>query len=199
VIASLWPLGRSLAGQSWERATIDQMHLAFLAAEFRRIDGTTSGDTALITTPDLDDGAQNQRRRELLYRRREGLLKHVPESTEWFEVRYLERGHLHQVRAIDHRFWTRPGLDENEILKVARRMRIPLLLDPASWAPPILWGHTRKGPFTVLEGNTRLTAYAALRQRIRLHVPVFVGLSPDSCRWHLPDRLYLADTGTTKL
>ena len=165
------------------------MHLAFLTAEFRYISDTTPGDADLITKPNLQDTAQNRQRRELLYRRRGALLKQIPDSTEWFEVQYLERWHLHQLRAINHRYWTSPGVDDNELLKVARRMRITLLLQPEEWAAPILWGHTRKGPLTVLEGNNRLVAYAAVRHRLRLGVRVYVGLSGEPCCWHAPDGL----------
>jgi hypothetical protein len=165
------------------------MHLAFLTAEFDEISGIAPGDANLVTVPDLVDAAQNERRRQLLYSRRGPLLDQVPGSTEWFEVRYLERGHLHQLRAINHRHWTRPGVDNNEVLKVAHRMRIPLLRQPTDWAPPILWGHTRNGPFTVLEGNNRFVAYAAVRHQIALRVRVYVGLSAEPCCWHTPDHL----------
>jgi hypothetical protein len=170
------------------KVTIDHMHLAFLTAEFREIRGTVPGDADLIATPDLDDTAQNHRRRELLYSRRGPLLERIPESTEWFEVENLERWHLHQLRAIDHRYWNSPGVDDNELLKVARRMRITLLLQPHEWAAPILWGHTRVGPLTVLEGNNRLVAYAGVRNQVHLGVRVYVGLSGEPCCWHVPDR-----------
>jgi hypothetical protein len=163
------------------------MHVAFLAAEFDKIDDTVSSDLALVTAPDLRDPAQNERRRELLYRRRERLLAYVPESTEWFEVRYLERHHLPQLRAINFGTWNSPGVDENELPRVAHRRRTPLLVSPSEWPPPILWGHTRAGPFTVLEGNNRLTAYAGATQPPTLHVRAVVGLSGDRCCWHLPD------------
>jgi hypothetical protein len=189
VLARIWPFCRSLAYQRWEKVTIDDMHLAFLTAEFRAIRDTAPTDVDLIAHADLGDPSQNRRRRDLLYRRRERLLMYVPATTEWFEVRYLERQHLHQLRAINFGSWTSPEADENEVLKVARRRPLPLTTDPREWVPPILWGHSRKGPFTVLEGNNRLTAYAAVRHEVRLCVRVYVGLSPDPCCWHLPDSL----------
>jgi hypothetical protein len=189
VFASIWPFRRTLAKQRWATVTIDHMHLAFLTAEFRDISGTTPADADLIKMPNLDDTAQNHRRRELLYSRRGPLLKQIPASTEWFEVQYLERWHLHQLRAINHRYWTSSGVDDNELLKVARRMRITLLLQPREWAPPVLWGHTKQGPLTILEGNNRLVAYAAVRHRLKLGVRVYVGLSEEPCCWHPPDRL----------
>jgi hypothetical protein len=43
------------------------------------------------------------------------------------------------------------------------------------------------GPFSILEGNNRLTAYACSTHS-GLNTPVFVGLSPMRCLWHLVDR-----------
>jgi len=166
---------------------VHHMHLAFLTAEFDKVADTMSSDAVLVTTPDLRDPEQNQRRRDLLYRRRERLLAYVPESTEWFEVHYLERHHLPQLRAINFGSWSSPRVDENELPKVAHRRRIPLLVTPTEWPPPILWGHGRHGPFTLLEGNNRLTAYAGVAKPQPLHITAVVGLSADRCCWHLPD------------
>src|SRR5512143_2186449 len=112
------------------------MHLAFLKAEFAEIAETTPDDARLLTTPDLEDLGQNERRRQLLCRRRGPLLVYIPQSTEWFKVRYLERQHLHQLRAINFRSWNSPGVDENELLKVARRKTIRLQTAPSEWAAP---------------------------------------------------------------
>ena len=187
MLASIWPFRHSLAKQRWQKVSVHHMHLAFLSAEFGRINGTTPGDAKLIAEPDLDDAAQNERRLHLLCTRRGRLLQQVPKDTEWYEVRYLERRHLHQLRAINHRHWRSAADDGNELLKVAKRMRVRLLLPPPEWAPPILWGHTRKGPLTILEGNTRLVAYAAIHRQLRLRVRVYVGLSAEPCCWHVPD------------
>jgi hypothetical protein len=56
---------------------------------------------------------------------------------------------------------------------------------PSNWGTPILWGHDRKGPFTIIEGNHRLVAYASQANKSGLSVPVFVGLSKTPCFWHI--------------
>jgi hypothetical protein len=163
------------------------MHLAFFQAEFANLPGTKSGDEELAERPDIASAAQNERRRKLLYEWRGRMLFHVPASTTWYEVRYLREGHLHQLRAIDFPEWN-SDKDHNELLKVAKRKPIILTHEPHRWPAPILWGHDRKGPFTILEGNNRLTAYAALNPRPPLEIAACVGLSADPSRWHMPDR-----------
>ena len=45
----------------------------------------------------------------------------------------------------------------------------------------------RHGPFTILEGNNRMVAYAA--SGAEAVIPrVYVGVSPSPCIWHGPDR-----------
>ena len=112
---------------------------------------------------------------------------HIPSSTTWYEVRYLRDSHLHQLRAIDFPEWN-SHKDHNELLKVARRVPSTQAEDPHRWPVPILWGHDRKGPFTILEGIYGLTAYAASSTRPPLEITAYVGLSADRCRWHLADR-----------
>ncbi len=87
----------------------------------------------------------------------------------------------------------RPNLNDpdenrakNELPKVAARKKLPLRVAPSSWERPILWGHDRNGPFTIIEGNNRLTAYAASGQS-GLNIPAFIGLSTMRCVWHLSD------------
>ena len=53
-----------------------------------------------------------------------------------------------------------------------------------------MWGHDRGGPFTILEGNNRLIAYASTAPRPALEVSVFIGLSKSPCFWHRADPIY---------
>jgi hypothetical protein len=52
---------------------------------------------------------------------------------------------------------------------------------------PILWGHSKAGPFTIIEGNKRLIAYAATGETT-INIPVLIGLSPMRCLWHILDQ-----------
>jgi hypothetical protein len=76
----------------------------------------------------------------------------------------------------------RCGLDDwadgNEVLKA--RKKIHLIEAPSNWKSIILIGHTRIGPFTIVEGNNRIVAYMS-SNRNGLDVPVYVGLGLVPC------------------
>jgi hypothetical protein len=109
----------------------------------------------------------------------------IPPDTEWFEVRYLTDDDLGELRAVNFGDWTVPE-ERNELSKIAMRKQLPLRVYPSNWEPPILWSHSRNGPFAILEGNNRLTAYAG-SGRSDLKIPALVGLSPMACVWHISD------------
>jgi hypothetical protein len=73
-----------------------------------------------------------------------------------------------------------------ELLKAAPQLKWQLTKPPSSWNTTILWGHSKSGPFTILEGNHRLAAYADSGQSVP-DIPVFVGLSPIACVYHRLD------------
>jgi hypothetical protein len=110
----------------------------------------------------------------------------IPLDTEWFDVRFLTDHELTEVHAVNFPNWTDPG-DNNELEKVAARKEIELIASPEMWETPILWGHDQRGPFTIMEGNNRLTAYVGSRQG-GINIPVFVGLSRLQCIWHVFDK-----------
>jgi hypothetical protein len=195
-----WAFGRLITGQRWRAVRDHHVHLAFLRAEWHHLRRVPGADERLVTTPDLKDPVQNRRRRELLWLRRGPLLEHVPCSTKWYEVEFLEERHLQRLLVIGRcppPSWDAPGVHKNELEAVTRRCAAagvfpdgkPLALTqaPAGWDPPILWGHRWSGPLTILEGNHRLIAYKASAEPKQLCVRTFVGLSRDYCYWHLPD------------
>lgn len=190
----------TLADESWEQLSPHAVILAFLRAEWDKpLPGAFPrrliGDRGIIDNADLRDAVQNNLRSLLLWSTRAGLLQWIPADTSWFEVRYLREQHFHQVRAINFSDWT-SAADSNELLKVAARKPLELQGSIAEWEPPILWGHDQRGPFTVLEGNHRMTALAGTEQRSRrCALTVYVGLSAELCRWHLPDREALIEQG----
>ena len=100
-------------------------------------------------------------------------------------MRNLTHNEINELRAVNHGDWSDPA-DKNELQNVAARKKVDLQDEPSDWEPPILWGHARSGPFTIIEGNHRLTAYFATG-RNDLDIPVFVGMSPLKCHWHRPD------------
>ncbi|MDB6043517.1 MAG: hypothetical protein JWM63_2068 [Gammaproteobacteria bacterium] len=176
-----------LADESWSPCSKHAVILAFLRAEWDKSPQLKGRDRHLITTADITDTRQNNQRMTALWSIRGALLKRLPGDTQWFEVKYLREGHFWQLHAINFLDWNSPE-DMNELEKVAVRRRQPLLTPVASWEPSILWGHERSGSFTIIEGNHRLSALAGtLVERRSCAIPVYVGLSPSLCHWHLPD------------
>jgi hypothetical protein len=102
-------------------------------------------------------------------------------------VKYLRGCHFSQLRAINHVDWNSPD-DRNELEKVALRVPIVWAGRLSGWEP-ILWGHDRNGPFTILEGNHRLNALAGSSDRVHCELVTYVGLSAGACGWHRPDSI----------
>jgi len=179
---------RALADETWTSATSAEVCLAFLRAEWDKVPEITGWhDRGLIDAPDLRDGRENSLRRLILGSWREPLLAQIPADTLWWLVRSLRHTHTAELLVIASDDWRDP-IDRNELLNVAQRRGEALRIPPTEWSPPILWGHEREGPFTILEGNNRLVNYAASAPQLAFEVECFVGLSPSPSVWHLPDR-----------
>lgn len=186
------PETQHLRDETWHGVSNSEACLAFLRAEWDKESGRTSWyDATLIAAPDLTDPAENAVRRLILGSWRAPLLEKIPADTAWFRVHSLRSVHLHELFVIGSDDWRDPG-DRNELIQVGRRRGERLALPPADWHPPLLWGHTREGPFTILEGNNRLVNYAATPAPPPLAITCFVGLSPSPCVWHEPDRPFPA-------
>ena len=176
-----------LSDEQWTEVPIQHVHLAYLRAEASKLDPSLQAiGQALMTAPDLSGERDNNARQQILYTRRALVMEAIPNSTTWYEVQHLQRACLGELLVIGRCGWDDPR-DRNELLRVKLRKPIVLRGSPAEWSPPILWGHNRSGPFTILEGNHRLVAYASSKAPPELQVPVFVGISDDVCVWHLPD------------
>jgi hypothetical protein len=109
----------------------------------------------------------------------------IPPDTEWYEVKSLTDTELSELHVVNYQDWNDPA-DKNELTKVAVRKPLELRERPESWEQCILWGHDKKGPFAIIEGNNRLTAFVA-SGRSGLNIPIFVGLSSMRCVWHILD------------
>jgi hypothetical protein len=179
----------ALADETWISATHAEVCMAFLRAEWEKVPEITRWhDRRLIDAPDLANGQENSLRRLILGSWREPLLAHIPADTSWWRVRSLRHTHATELLVIASDDWRDP-MDGNELVRVARRRGETLRSQPADWSPPILWGHQRAGPFTILEGNNRLVNYAASAINAWFAVECYVGLSPSPSVWHLPDHI----------
>jgi hypothetical protein len=139
----------------------------------------------LLDRPDILDPIQNRTRLRLFYVARAACFVEIPPDTQWFRVERFTHDDIGSLYAINRRDW-RSKADGNELVSVAKRKLIPLRQDPVHWEPPILWGHQSEGPFTILEGNSRLVAYVN-SGRTDLNISVLIGLSGLPSYWHVPD------------
>jgi len=186
------PAKRTIAEQKWEKVSINQVYHSFLKGEFfkcikffKQMDINAEAFKEIIDNPDFGNEAQNCIRAMLLIERLP-LLCGIPFSTVWYKVVSLNESHLNELRAIGLFGWDSDN-DRNELFKVSKREKVNLLCDPSDWDTPILWGHTKAGPFTIIEGNHRFVALASLEKNIKFDLPCFIGLSTDHYPHHLPD------------
>lgn len=183
------PPGLSLSNERWMPVDFNRVVYDFLKAEWHQYPVELKGQhLGLVESPKLGDGHEDQIRLQLLTWRRRHLLSRIPGNTVWFAVSHLRKRHYSQLLAINHHDWRSPD-DQNELLKVAVRRPEPMKSHPSTWATPILWGHSMSGPFTILEGNHRLTALAGSPEAGDYPLPVYIGISVSSCYWHLPDHV----------
>jgi len=173
-----------LANKQWRPISVHEMVLEFLRSERHRF---PSEVVSRIDTPNLNDGNENFDRLRMLYVIRAPFIAEIPPDTQWFEVTDLTDQDLPQLLVVARCGWDDDANDANELLKVGRRRPQELAKPFTSWAKLILWGHTKTGPFTIFEGNNRLTAYVSSALNSGLRVPVIIGLSPTPCFWHKPD------------
>ena len=176
-----------LANEHWRAVSFNHPVLAFLRAERHRWPQIMGINPDLVLKPNLNDNTENRLRQTILLRVRGGLLQSLPQDTRWFEVQFLRHAHLDELRVIGNCGWDRVD-DNNELSKVGARKPQEMTSAAASWEPPILWGHSQAGPFTILEGNKRLTSYVS-SSGSGLQIACYVGLSPSPCVWHLSDRV----------
>jgi hypothetical protein len=184
----------------WVPISVHEMVATFLQAErdkltierYCRADNIKSRkqDMVLINRPNLGNAIENHRRLRLLNMIRAPLLAEIPIDTQWYKVSNLEDKDLADLHVIARCGWDdKKQRDNNELLHVARRRIAQKLQMPTvKWSAPILWGHVKKGPFTIIEGNNRLTSYAAAPDLPPLNIPVIIGLSKTPFYFHIFDQ-----------
>lgn len=196
-------MGSNLESENWLHVTFDRVVLCFLRGEAHLFGSLTEEQCHLIQEPNLRDAEENTRRRELLGQRRGGLFAGVPPDTLWYEVQYLRNEHLDCLLVMREPNWNSPA-DRNELGNVAGRRQVSLRsaqknwkegrivefyqTEPEQWQSPILWGHSKGGPCTILEGTHRLVwYYSQAIAHPNFKIAAYVGLSESRCHWHMPD------------
>jgi hypothetical protein len=180
-----------LANAIWIPATVHHVVSEFLLNERQTNFADIPQDLipwgmAVIDAPNLNNPQENHMRLRAFYNRRAPFFVEIPTDTQWYEVRNLTDNELDDLHVVAHPAFTSTA-DRNELRQVAARLPEPLMTPPKKWKRPILWGHEMSGPFSIFEGNHRLIAYASLIPPPGLDIPVFVGLSPTPCHWHIHD------------
>jgi hypothetical protein len=187
--AVLFPLGRgamSLFNMKWRRVTVHTIVAEFLRSERHKLRQLPPAELTLIDQPNMNDPSENHARLRYLAEIRRQLIGEIPPDTQWYKVISLTDAELLELHIIGRCGWDNLS-DQNQLLSVAARSPEPMNSQPSNWRVPILWGHERTGPFTIIEGNHRLIGYASHGQKSGLSIPVFVGLSNTPCFWHIFD------------
>jgi len=171
----------------WTPVSIHEVVAEFLKSERDTAAGfIQSAMTSIIDNPDLTNSLQNHLRLKLLFIIRRWIVGEIPLDTIWYEVQNLTDQELNELHVIARCGWDDPG-DRNELRKVAMRKPEKLISGPIDWRRPVLWGHSKDGPFTIIEGNHRLIAYASNSSTSGLKISALVGLSPTPCTYHIHD------------
>ena len=187
----------------------------FNKPDFEAYQGLLHG---LVTRPDLDDAAENAKRRALLFVRYLSLWSELPKGTEWFEVdvpsdlgqirvfprarwRKLARGNFTVPIIVERiRMFDRNNVVDDAFLTKIAALRDWLRLDIDPGAV-LLIGLSETEPLTILDGNHRLVA-ATLTSPESLHRFRFLcGLSPKmtECCWYRTNVATLFRYGTNLL
>jgi hypothetical protein len=176
----------ALVDQRWRRIGIHNVISEFLRAETDTIFNFHRPWLPLIDHPNLDDPLENHKRMRLLYIQRARFLIELPPDTVWYEVGLTDKELDELYLSARHNpTWDSAG---NKLGLVAETVKEPLKVPPNDWPGRIiLWGHQRTGPFSIIEGNHRMLAYACSNPRPLLDILVYVGLSRSYCYWHRPD------------
>lgn len=158
----------------------------------------------LVQQADLSDEAGNALRRALLFRRRGHMWRELPSDTQWWEVEF-EPDDLDRVRVFPRAQWSKVAEGSFLLKDIVRRIRTEQFrgstrnfiakIQALSYrlrteqdnSAVVLIGIDDHQPFTVLEGNHRVTAaLLASPEILRSRFRVFCGFSqrmPESC-WY---------------
>lgn len=176
------------SGKIWKRTSVHAVVLEWLRGERHRIEAAFPDDRAraaildCIDRADLASALQNRMRLRMLNILRLELIVEIPPDTSWYVVSGFGHDYIMGLHVICGAEWA-DGSGDYRIGAVAARRQITLRGGPPFPAMPILFGTTKDGPFTIIEGNHRLVAYAGSGQT-DFFGPVMIGISPTDCVWN---------------
>jgi O-antigen/teichoic acid export membrane protein len=172
----------------------------------------------VVNNPDLDDGAENAKRRALLFIRHLSLWKQIPAETEWYEME-IKEADLGQVRVFPRAQWRRLARGNFSITEVAEGVRTrkhlvdlsfllkivsignQLRLEDPGFSAVILIGLNERERLTILDGNHRLVAAMLSTPSAVKKLRFLCGLSPrmTECCWYNTNLMTLFRYGLNKL
>ena len=202
------------------RVSEDEVIAGFLKSDFQSPEFRDYQESLrdVVNDPDLDDSAENAKRRALLFIRHLSLWKQIPAATEWYEMEISETN-LGQVRVFPRAQWRRLARGNFSITEVAEGVRsrkhlvdLSFLLkivsigdqlrqeDPG-FSAVILIGLNERERFTILDGNHRLVAAMLSTPSAVKKLRFLCGLSPrmTECCWYNTNLMTLFRYGMNKL
>ncbi len=187
------------------RLSEDEVIAEFLRSDFRCSEFREYHETLrdIVLNPNFQDGAENAKRRALLFLRHLALWKELPQDTEWYEVEITETD-LGRIRVFPRAQWRKLADGNFSIPKIVESMRTRQhVVDPAflskiaairdlyaqedpGFAAVILIGVNESEPLTILDGNHRLTSALLASQSTLKRLRFVCGLSPrmTECCWY---------------
>ena len=173
---------------------------------------------ALVTAPDLNNAADNIRRRALLFLRHGSLWRELPKDTEWFEV--VVRGDdLERIQVFPRAQWRKLargnfaigdvlqslGAGKGREISDAFEAKISdlrrCLAEDKEIGSVLLIGLDETSPLTILDGNHRLVAASLNRPQSMHRLRFLCGLSPNmaKCCWYKTNLATLTRYGANML
>jgi O-antigen/teichoic acid export membrane protein len=213
------PAGIGQSVRTVWRVSEDEVIAEFLKSEFNNSAFRMYQDSMrrIVTTPNLDDPAENEKRRALLFIRHLALWKELPAGTQWYEVEVGE-GDLSQIRVFPRAQWLNLARGNFSITEVAERMRIrqsveespflskianigERLQDEQDLGTVLLIGTSESDPLTILDGNHRMVAAMLATPRRVQKLRFLCGLSPKmkECCWYNTNLVTLSRYGRNVL
>ncbi len=201
------------------RVSEDEVIAEFLKSEFNNSAFRMYQDSMrrIVATPNLDDPAENQKRRALLFIRHLALWKELPAGTQWYEVE-LGEADLNQIRVFPRAQWLNLARGNFSITEVAERMRIRQSVEESPFLSKIadigerlqedqdlgtvlLIGISENDPLTILDGNHRMVAAMLATPRRVQKLRFLCGLSPKmkECCWYNTNLVTLSRYGRNVL
>jgi hypothetical protein len=186
----------------------DEMVAVFLAGEVdsprytdavRALIASAGTDESLVRDPDLADPTANARRRAILegyraYERREGLFHGFPRDVAWHSA-VLDAEEVLDILYINWDWWLELSGGTRRPRDAARRILAGEVADvdlaedealaaAAPFAPPLIAVTTPAHmPVVLVEGHSRLTAYATFPQYLPTHLELVLGVSAQMAGW----------------